>query len=57
MFNELNWTTLDNRSNVNLILLVYKCLMGDASKYLKTKIYMGDAPGYLKPKSTYVMAI
>ena len=37
MFNELNWTTLDKRSNVNLILLVYKCLKGDAPEYLGTK--------------------
>ena len=37
MFNELNWTTLDKRSNVNSILLVYKCLKGDAPEYLGTK--------------------
>ena len=35
MFNELNWTTLDKHSNVNLILLV--CLKGDAPEYLGTK--------------------
>ena len=37
MFNELNWTTLDKRSSVNLILLVYKCLKGDAPEYIGTK--------------------